>query len=70
VPALDKILAREPRVDHILIETSGLALPKPLVQAFQWPGVKNRVTVDGIVAVVDGPALAAGEVVRVAFDRP
>ncbi|APH71058.1 cobalamin biosynthesis protein CobW [Aquibium oceanicum] len=64
VPALDKILAREPRVDHILIETSGLALPKPLVQAFQWPGVKNRVTVDGVVAVVDGPALAAGEVTQ------
>ena len=62
VPALDKILSREPRVDHILIETSGLALPKPLVQAFQWPGVKNRVTVDGVVAVVDGPALAAGQV--------
>ena len=62
VPALDKILAREPRVDHILIETSGLALPKPLVQAFQWPGVRNRVTVDGVVAVVDGPALAEGQV--------
>jgi cobalamin biosynthesis protein CobW len=62
VPALDKILSREPRVDHILIETSGLALPKPLVQAFQWPGVRNRVTVDGVVAVVDGPALAQGQV--------
>ena len=62
VPALDKILAREPKVDHILIETSGLALPKPLVQAFRWPGVRDRVTVDGVVAVVDGPALAAGEV--------
>ncbi len=62
VPALDKVLSRAPKVDHILIETSGLALPKPLVQAFQWPGVKSRVTVDGIVAVVDGPALAAGEV--------
>jgi cobalamin biosynthesis protein CobW len=62
VPALDKILSLEPRVDHILIETSGLALPKPLVQAFQWPGVRNRVTVDGVVAVVDGPALAQGEV--------
>ena len=62
VPALDKILSREPRVDHILIETSGLALPKPLVQAFQWPGVRNRVTVDGVIAVVDGPALAQGEV--------
>lgn len=64
VPALDKILARAP--DHILIETSGLALPKPLVQAFQWPAVKNRVTVDGVVAVVDGPALAEG---RVASDH-
>lgn len=62
VPALNKILSRERRVDHILIETSGLALPKPLVQAFQWPGVRDRVTVDGVVAVVDGPALAAGEV--------
>jgi cobalamin biosynthesis protein CobW len=62
VPALDQILSRRPAVDHILIETSGLALPKPLVQAFQWPSVKSRVTVDGVVAVVDGPALAAGRV--------
>jgi cobalamin biosynthesis protein CobW len=62
VPALDTILALEPKVDHIIIETSGLALPKPLVQAFQWPTVKSRVTVDGVVAVVDGPALAAGQV--------
>ena len=62
VPALDQILSREPKVDHILIETSGLALPKPLVQAFQWPSVKSRVTVDGVVAVVDGAALAEGQV--------
>ena len=62
VPALDQILARAPKVDHILIETSGLALPKPLVQAFQWPAIKGRVTVDGVVAVVDGPALAEGRV--------
>lgn len=62
VPALDQILSRTPKVDHILIETSGLALPKPLVQAFQWPSVKSRVTVDGVVAVVDGAALADGRV--------
>ncbi|WP_117194522.1 cobalamin biosynthesis protein CobW [Rhizobium terrae] len=62
VPAIDQILSRQPRVDHILIETSGLALPKPLVQAFQWPDVKARVTVDGVVAVVDGVALAEGRV--------
>jgi len=62
VPALDLILSRTPRVDHIIIETSGLALPKPLVQAFQWPTVKSRVTVDGVIAVVDGAALADGKV--------
>jgi cobalamin biosynthesis protein CobW len=60
VPALDTILARAP--DHIVIETSGLALPKPLVQAFRWPAIRSRVTVDGVVAVVDGVALAEGRV--------
>jgi cobalamin biosynthesis protein CobW len=62
VPALDTILARHPKVEHIVIETSGLALPKPLVQAFHWPSIKNRVTVDGVVTVVDGAALAEGKV--------
>src|SRR6201987_2490904 len=64
VPALDAILARD-GVEHIVIETSGLALPKPLVQAFHWPAIKNRVTVDGVVVVVDGAPLADG---RVAHD--
>jgi cobalamin biosynthesis protein CobW len=62
VPALDAILAKHPKVEHIVIETSGLALPKPLVQAFHWPSIRNRVTVDGVVAVVDGAALADGRV--------
>jgi cobalamin biosynthesis protein CobW len=61
VPALDAILAKA-GIDHIVIETSGLALPKPLVQAFHWPAIKNRVTVDGVVVVVDGAALAEGRV--------
>ena len=62
VPALDAILAMQPPVEHIVIETSGLALPKPLVQAFHWPAIKSRVTVDGVIAVVDGAALADGRV--------
>jgi cobalamin biosynthesis protein CobW len=61
VPALDAILAKD-GVEHIVIETSGLALPKPLVQAFHWPAIKNRVTVDGVIVVVDGAALANGRV--------
>ncbi|MEW5422858.1 cobalamin biosynthesis protein CobW [Amorphus sp. 3PC139-8] len=60
LPALDTILSWETPPDHILIETSGLALPKPLVTAFNWPQIKSRVTVDGVIAVVEGPAVADG----------
>ncbi|MGB0660945.1 MAG: cobalamin biosynthesis protein CobW [Mangrovicoccus sp.] len=60
IPAIEGLLARDPAPDHIVIETSGLALPQPLVRAFGWPSIRTKVTVDGVVAVVDGPALAAG----------
>ena len=60
VPTIEGLLARDPLPDHIVIETSGLALPKPLVRAFGWPEIRTRLTVDGVVAVVDGPALDAG----------
>jgi cobalamin biosynthesis protein CobW len=60
VPTLDALLSRAARPDHIIIETSGLALPKPLVKAFDWPDIRARATVDGVVTVVDGPAVAAG----------
>lgn len=60
VPALEGLLALPEPPEHILIETSGLALPKPLVQAFNWPAIATRVTVDGVIAVVDGAAVAAG----------
>ncbi|PWJ22431.1 cobalamin biosynthesis protein CobW [Jannaschia seohaensis] len=60
VPAMEALLARETPPDHIVIETSGLALPQPLLRAFAWPGLKTRVTVDGVVTVLDGPAVEAG----------
>jgi cobalamin biosynthesis protein CobW len=60
VPALKSLLDRPFPPEHIVIETSGLALPKPLVKAFNWPEIASRVTVDGVVAVVDGAAVAAG----------
>jgi cobalamin biosynthesis protein CobW len=74
VPALDVILGLRPAVEHIVIETSGLALPKPLVQAFHWPSIKSRVTVDG-VALADGrvaadlDALARQRVADTALDH-
>ena len=60
IPAIEALLARDPRPDHIIVETSGLALPKPLVKAFDWPAIRAKVTVDGVVAVVDGAAVAEG----------
>jgi cobalamin biosynthesis protein CobW len=66
LPAMERILGRETPPDHILIETSGLALPQPLVKAFSWPSVRNRVTVDGVVTLVDAAAVAEG---RVASDE-
>lgn len=60
LPTMEALLARDPAPDHIVIETSGLALPQPLVRAFSWPSVRHRVTVDGVVTVVDAEAVAAG----------
>ncbi len=60
VPALEALLGRENPPERIIIETSGLALPQPLIAAFAWPSVKPRVTVDAVVTVVDAPAVIAG----------
>jgi cobalamin biosynthesis protein CobW len=60
VPAMEALLGRSPQPDHIIVETSGLALPKPLVKAFDWPEIRTRLTVDGVIAVVDGSAVAEG----------
>ncbi len=65
IPAMETLLGREAPPEHIVIETSGLALPQPLVKAFGWPSVRGRVTVDGVVTVVDGLAVSEG---RVAHD--
>ncbi len=59
-PVMEQLAARREQIDHLVIETSGLALPKPLVQAFQWPTLRNAFTVDAVITVVDAPAVAAG----------
>ncbi|AJQ92175.1 cobalamin biosynthesis protein CobW [Gynuella sunshinyii] len=60
LPVMKQLVARRDDIDHILIETSGLALPKPLVQAFNWPEIKQHCTVDAVITLIDGPAVAAG----------
>jgi cobalamin biosynthesis protein CobW len=63
LPTMQELLKRREEIDAIVIETSGLALPKPLVQAFRWPEIRTGATVDGVVTVVDGEALAKGQIV-------
>ena len=60
VPTIEALMDRPNPPEYILIETSGLALPKPLIKAFGWPSIRSRLTVDGVIAVVDGPVVAAG----------
>jgi cobalamin biosynthesis protein CobW len=60
IPAMEQLLSRHVKPDHILIETSGLALPKPLLKAFDWPEIRSRITVDGVIALADAEAVAAG----------
>ncbi|SEM91360.1 cobalamin biosynthesis protein CobW [Loktanella fryxellensis] len=60
VPTITALMALTPRPDHILIETSGLALPKPLLKAFDWPEIRSQITVDGVIALADAEAVAAG----------
>lgn len=60
-PVMRDLVARKSELDHILVETSGLALPKPLVQAIQWPEIRTASTVDAVITVVDSPAVAAGQ---------
>ncbi len=63
LPTMEGLLERADQLDGIVVETSGLALPAPLVAAFGWPAIRARVRVQAVVTVVDGEALAAGHVV-------
>ena len=63
LPTMQLLLERADQLDGIVVETSGLALPEPLVQAFRWPEIRTRTRVTGVVTVVDGEALAQGSVV-------
>src|SRR6195952_266449 len=60
IPTIEALMAMPQRPDHILIETSGLALPKPLLKAFDWPAIRSRITVDGVITLADAEAVAAG----------
>src|ERR1700752_831596 len=60
LPTLSRLIDRAAPPGHIVVEASGLALPKPLVQAFAWPEIRTRLTVDGVVTLIDAEAAAEG----------
>ena len=61
IPTIEQLMSLSPQPEHILIETSGLALPKPLLKAFDWPDIRSRITVDGVIALADAEAVASGQ---------
>ena len=63
LPTMERLLERADQLDGIVVETSGLALPEPLVAAFGWPSIRTRTRVHGVITVVDGEALSHGHVV-------
>ena len=60
IPTIEALMKLDPKPEHILIETSGLALPKPLLKAFDWPDIRSKITVDGVIALADTEAVAGG----------
>jgi cobalamin biosynthesis protein CobW len=61
IPTIESLMALPEPPEHIVIETSGLALPKPLLKAFDWPAIRSRITVDGVIALADADAVAKGQ---------
>jgi len=61
VPTLLAIVERRAQVDHVLIETSGLALPTAVMELLQTPKLAENFILDATLAVVDTPLLLADE---------
>src|ERR1700722_1065713 len=62
VPTLQAIASRAGGgVDHVLIETSGVALPSAAMERLQSPELVEDFVLDATLVVVDTPRLLAGE---------
>ncbi|WBX74565.1 cobalamin biosynthesis protein CobW [Tenacibaculum pacificus] len=62
LPSMLQLLERKEEIDHIVVETSGLSMPKPLVKAVNWPDLKPHITIDAVITVVDAVGIATGEI--------
>jgi cobalamin biosynthesis protein CobW len=60
LPVMKQLQRRANEIDHVLIETSGLALPTPVMRALAWPEIRNDFQLDAVLTVVDTPQLLGG----------
>jgi cobalamin biosynthesis protein CobW len=61
LPVMKRLQERKGQIDHVIIETSGLALPTPVMHALSWPEIRNDFQLDAVLTVVDAPLLLDGE---------
>ena len=60
VPSIKALLEFNPPIESIIIETSGLALPIPLIQALNWPEIRSSIYLDVVVGIVNGESMLNG----------
>ncbi len=60
LPVMKQLQRRKNEIDHVLIETSGLALPTPVMRALAWPEIRNDFQLDAVLTIVDTPQLLGG----------
>jgi cobalamin biosynthesis protein CobW len=64
VPAMQTLAERRANIDHVVIETSGLALPTAVMETLQTSDLVNDFVLDATLAVVDTPLLLSGQFER------
>ena len=64
IPTMKALAARRAGIDHVLIETSGLALPTAVMELLQSPELAEDFILDATLAVVDTPLLLADQFER------
>jgi len=60
IPSIQSLLKTNKDLDAIIIETSGLALPIPLLKALNWPEIRTSIYLDFVICTVNGESMMNG----------
>ena len=60
IPAIKTLLNQNIELDGIVIETSGLALPIPLLSALSWPEIRSSVYLEMVIGLINGESMLNG----------